>query len=266
MGQTWMRQTALNNSLLAQLAGVVSLYHHRFGVAAQEEGYYIDVKAQLSADFPKHAGSSARNPYFKSIAYLGSALEHGVLEQLQVGRPAASTVKLLQMANEKGHKIYLANKYNYSSVRPRLAGYTPEDKDDIEADLAKGAMFILPAKGNLRLKKWVGKGYIRYQTADSLKEIGMIIGGGYNGGYAGDKRPIDTGMVVNDYVPELKDKSNISHSESREPIDLVTGAYLYDRTDISLGPGEPRGLGIKRSYNSLNRNIESVLPQMSEKK
>jgi hypothetical protein len=39
IGMTWMHDTTLNEELFAQLAGVLFLKHHRFGVVAQEEGY-----------------------------------------------------------------------------------------------------------------------------------------------------------------------------------------------------------------------------------
>ena len=44
------------------------------------------------------------------------------------------------------------------------------------------------------------------------------------------------------------------HPQSNEPIDLVTGDYLYEHTDLTVGSGVyPFGLGFKRSYNSGSR-------------
>ena len=83
MGMTWMRDTTLNDNLLAQIANVLSIRHHRFGVMAQEEGYYIDVKAQQSASVSKNNDAAAVKAYFKAMNHLASALEHGGLEQMQ---------------------------------------------------------------------------------------------------------------------------------------------------------------------------------------
>ena len=54
------------------------------------------------------------------VAYFASALEHGIIEQLQNSNlVGASTVKMLQIANTNGQAIYLANSDNWSSSPER---------------------------------------------------------------------------------------------------------------------------------------------------
>ena len=124
MGQTWMEETTLNEEMLSEINDVISIRHHRFGVVAQEAGYYIDVKAQAGSHISKHNNDLAENACFRASNFLMSAMEHGVLEQLQIDRPAASTVKLFQIANSQGHKIFMANADNYSTIEPQLTGYS----------------------------------------------------------------------------------------------------------------------------------------------
>ncbi len=59
MGMSWMRDTNLNDKLLSEIAGILSVRHHRFGVVAQEQGYYIDVKAQQNASTSRTGDSDA---------------------------------------------------------------------------------------------------------------------------------------------------------------------------------------------------------------
>ena len=254
IGQTWMRQTTLNSNLLEQLSGVLRIRHHRFGIVAQEQGYYIDVKAQTSS-----TSNDSSGVFFKSSSYLGSALEHGVLEQLQINKPAASTVKLLQLANSSGAKIFKADRNNYSGIKSQLTGYSAADKSAFQTDVNNGATLILPARGNIGLEQWEGKGYINFSSVGGDREIGMIIGGGYHGGYGALRGDINTNEVRVENAPEIRDEINVDHSESKDPVDLVTGAFLFDATDLALGPDEPRGLRFRRSYNSFNKENSSGL-------
>ena len=64
VGQSWMEQTSLAGRLINRLAGVRRVTHHRFGVAAQEEGFYVDVKAQFGA-----GGSLSGDPAVSTAAF-----------------------------------------------------------------------------------------------------------------------------------------------------------------------------------------------------
>src|SRR5208283_2249779 len=59
MGATWMRNTTMNDNLLGQIQGVIDVHHHRFGIVAQESGYYIDVRAQMHAPTSVHGDNAA---------------------------------------------------------------------------------------------------------------------------------------------------------------------------------------------------------------
>jgi len=265
MGQTWMKQTTLNDDLLSSLADVVSVRHHRFGVVAQEAGYYIDVKTQVGFSVSRHGDDLAKDAFFKAGSFLQSALEHGVLEQLQVGRPAASTVKLFQIANSQSLSFYVVSSSNVARIDV-LSGYgDSEDVKALKALVEKGATLILPSSGKLGLEEWVGKAYVKFGFEDSngwpSLVMGMIIDGGYelHGGYGGTEEVVETEDVRRDYTPELTEKAEAYRPESPEPVDMVTGAYVLNRTDLSLGTGEPKGLRFARSYSSDNGFKKTVL-------
>jgi RHS repeat-associated protein len=254
MGQTWMEQTTLNSRLINQLGGVLRVAHHRFGVMAQESGYFIDVKTQISSSVSRTTASSSEGNVFKAMGYLMSALEHGVLEQLQVERPAASTVKLLSLANDAGTKIFFADAASWSSIEPQLTGYSADDMAELEQASEAGADLILPATGQISLRDWQGKGYISVVEQGGSIAMRMAIGGGYDGGYGAYRNAvIDGDAVRNDYRYELPPAADtVAHARSKDPVDMVTGAFVVDRVDLALGGGEPRGLSLARSYNSGN--------------
>ena len=80
----------------------------------------------------------------------------------------------------------------------------------------------------------------------------MVIGGGYHGGYAALLSQIiaNTVQTVEQplVTPDVQTWTVISH----EPVDLQSGAYLNEPTDLSFDP--PMGFQFTRSYNSKARN------------
>ncbi|MBW2000713.1 MAG: hypothetical protein JRJ29_22475, partial [Deltaproteobacteria bacterium] len=83
MGLTWLHVWKLSEVLMAQLAQVAYVHHHSVGVMAQEEGYYIDVKVSIVSETTIQGNEEDGWAWFRDIAGLGSAFEHGIREQLQ---------------------------------------------------------------------------------------------------------------------------------------------------------------------------------------
>ena len=252
MGQTWMRQTTLSDDLLAEIADVITIRHHRFGIMAQETGYYVDVKSQQGSNISRHGLTANANAVFRAGNFLASALEHGMLEQVQgVDRPAVSTVRLLNLANQNGDKIFSANSANWSAIRPQLAGYAPADLTTFDSRIAAGAQLVLPANGQIVFNQWRGNGYIDFQeNANGSASVGMIISGNLFGGYLTVPGSADPQLAQNNYVTPLLQNADVQTLKSQEPVDMTTGAYLYDHQDLSLGESAPKGLGFTRRYNS----------------
>jgi hypothetical protein len=134
MGLTWLYQTELATQLLAARNGMSALHHHRFGRMGQEEGLYVDVGLQQSGS---QALDGVRDDGFDNVFHLGSlfasAMEHGVIEQMQPGSSAVSTVNLLREANRTGKKLYRADSNNWSSVNTVLnsGGYPAATRTDL---------------------------------------------------------------------------------------------------------------------------------------
>ncbi len=257
IGQSWLQQTQLNQDMTNALSGQRGIWHHRFGIVGQEAGYFIDVKAQVQAILP--ARQSVGQGAFQASNLVASAMEHGVLEQLQgQSNPALSTIKLFNLNNQKGQKFFLADKGNIGVVIPKLQGYSPSDLNELTKAIAGDATLILPENGQLGLNQWKGKGYIDYRKNGNENSIGMIIGGGLNGGYGGNISTVNSAVTQASYTPLQWPAYTTPTPKAADPVDLGSGAYLNQSTDISLGGSGPRGLSLTRFYNSQQTHQDDV--------
>jgi RHS repeat-associated protein len=258
IGLSWMQQTQWAADLLAAVSDQRILAHHRFGLIAQEEGYYVDVKAQFTPVLPQSA--QAPPGAFQALGLIASAMEHGVLEQLQgAGQPALSTIKVFALNNQNGQKFFKANAGNFASIWGQLSGYSSDqpgsdDYTQLQNAINAGATLILPQNGQVTLNAWRGKGYIDYRVSGSQKSLGMIIGGGLNGGYNSHVGPVNTAVMQAKLAPQQLQPAEVVTQKAADPVDLGSGAYLNQASDLSLGGADPRGLRFTRAYNSQQVN------------
>lgn len=259
IGMTWMHDTTLNKELFAQLAGVLILNHHRFGVVAQEEGYYIDIKGQFTSTTSRHNSTAMNDAVVRCISHLDSALEHGVLEQMQVDRPSVSTVKLLQLHNATTNaKTFLVNSANFASISPLLTGYSDGDKLKFQDEVDDGGILILPSNGQIGLQEWAGTGYIDYKVKSGIQSMGMIISGDYHGGFGGYKLHLTIFDVADQINTLTLPKATDMTIPSQDPVDMASGAFLSENIDLAM-TGGPGGLALKRSYTSANNTVDGPL-------
>jgi RHS repeat-associated protein len=282
MGLSWFRQTHLERLIFAAIDNDSNAWAHRFGRMADEYngttgGYYVDVAYDFSMLVPRDAVRYPTNGHFDAITagtIVASAMEHGILEQMQSTSSspvlAASTVKLLSVGNAlpAGQNVtYLADSTNWTAganIRGQLTQYSANDLATLDARIAGGAKILLPKVGTLApqppitgVLTWKGSGYMSVNTSSGLS-VGMIIGGTYSGGYAPWTAPASPSPVLSlwDSTPSYVSATSaiVATFGSSEPIDLVTGKYYYDTTDLVLGDGAaPRGLTLARHYSGQTR-------------
>lgn len=136
--------------------------------------------------------------------------------------------------------------------------------------ISNGYKLIIPENTYTKIaadSDWSGLGYVRTKTVEGGISVGMIISGGYNGGYGAYTAPIDLDYAWNyfddywndpfgDFGTKKYDMSygwwdNFdSNPVSRDPVDMITGDFLHNNVDLTLGGEEPMGLRFSRSYNS----------------
>ncbi|PXF58032.1 MAG: hypothetical protein C4B58_08210 [Deltaproteobacteria bacterium] len=228
---------------------------------AQEAGDYIDVKTAFGSIISRHNTDDDWKAHFNARAIISSAFEHGILEQLMGSdNPCISTMKLFQIANSEGSKVFFANSGNFATVKPQLHNYSASTLNDLQFQVNSGHTLILPDDGQLGMGQWQGLGYItRYESGSSMS-LGMIIGGGYHGGYGSNPAQADPPAVNqniqtntnNNPAPSTINQQVTPHStpQSIESVDMAGGSYLYNRIDLALGGTSSLGPAFGRSYNS----------------
>ncbi len=228
---TWLAECSTADELADQLAGNVTIHHHMLGVTGQNESPYIDMPLCAVSVINKEDNSEKSNAGFFSGSGHHSAFEWGVIDQLQP-YTAVSTVKLIDISNNNSDKIFDATSSNYSAIiKPQIqANYNSYDLAFVESYINAGYRVILPEDGNLGEGSWTGTGFLAIGSSEN--QIGHIISGRLSGGYG-----TEPGTADPDNAGQSGDSGSQSnnHSQSNEPIDLVTGDYLYDHADLATG-------------------------------
>jgi len=275
MGMTWLKEVMQSDKLLCSFAGDIPVIHHNVGLMCQESWYqyswyYIDVRGGMSSFTSCSDGIMGYDSNaFKVHSLILSALEHGMLEQLcGSDKPAASTMKLFQIANANHEKVFLVNHDNYAGTLSQLTSntYSTVDLNDFQGYVNNNNVLILPANGLLTLNRWKGNGYIRrhFTSGGYLDSMWMMIGGNYYGGHSSNLEGIYS-WVVSAYsrltggANSNTDNTNSSLSnnstpdKTTDPVEMAGGSFLVDHTDLALGGVAPLGLAFSRSYTSSER-------------
>ncbi len=271
MGLNWMLQTESAEQLLARQMDILPQWHHRVGRMAQEigKGYYVDVYAETSGELSDGGTDAAsidrEDREFDLFGLFGSALEHGIIEQLQnTNLVGASTVKMLEIASTNAQTIYLASSANWTSganVSGSVANYDSTTKTGIGNLIANGYYVLLPQNGSNHVAgagSWAGYGYWAELNNSTNQDSKLAISGGYHGGYDSDPNAtVNTPVVVQggDSQPTTfaNTPTSTPNPPGADPVDMADGTFQLEHTDLSLGQSEPRGIALSRYYNGTRR-------------
>jgi RHS repeat-associated protein len=264
MGLQYALQMSSMEQMVGSQSGILPQNHHFIGRVGQEpgqSGYYFDFfmwqVGDISAGGVDAGNSNTLARAEGSINYFGSALEHGVIEQLQNSNyVAASTVKMLELGVTNGDAIYLASSTNWQTgfnVKTNLVNYRTADLTTLTALINAGDFLLLPRNGNRLINgpgSWGGFGYVDHDKPGS---DGMVVDGLFGGQIS------DLNATVNPrYV------SSAAHGQPRrrpfgvsatgaDPVDTASGGFQMNHTDLSVGKSEPRGITLGTYYNSVLR-------------
>jgi RHS repeat-associated protein len=259
IGYSWLAQGSAAADLADRLIGTKFVTHCAIGVVGQVGGPYIDMPGIFVGVSSLTSDTNRAVTAFYTTGGHGSALEWGTLDQnlskQNIG--AVSTVKLLDIANSSNLVIYDAvDATSWASIKKLLTGYTNPTANDIETKyINNGYRVILPQNGSITQGAWTGVGFLTTGTsAGGLNEIGYQISSNLKGGNTtGNISPTLVTPAVGTTTPWIPPPVQVA---SLEPVDLSSGAYLYENEDISVGStGFPHGLNFRRSYSSNNRYV-----------
>lgn len=265
MGLTYYRQQYDMDTILGNMYGIQSMNHHLFGRASQEGSFYIDVGLFRSNHGSFDINYDQADNYGGLSILFASAMEHGVLEQTQgTSSEAVSTVRLVKKANDLGKRIYRATPSNWSSVKNQLQNYSSSMKTAIGNELSSASdKALVPREGNIVVNSWVGTGYAVEGSGKGIMRISGNLNGGYN---TSNDTFYDVPLIITEYnaTPGFEISNGpfyqTSHTPlttemqySWDPVEMVSGAYVLNKTDLALGGGAPFGLQFARQYHSNRR-------------
>lgn len=272
LGLNWLLQTEMAERLLTIQTASSPQYHHRFGRMAYEPsfGYYVDVYLQFSGIF-NTTGITAQDSdrsqrAFELSAYFQSAMEHGVIEQLQSSNlVAASTIKMLQLASTNSTTIYLLTSNNWSSISGSLANY---NLSYLQGLVNTGHRLLLPQNGQIQIAgsgSWKGYGIVDKSTATDNTSMAMLISGGYQGGYSAYSYSAPSPSYISSWSYSSPSYFNVAPPSlpfftGADPVNMVDGSFTVNEPDLVVGQADPRGLSLARSYSSSRRfhNLAAV--------
>lgn len=263
IGLGWSSQFEQAIGLLGKTSGAVPIFDHSLAVFRQNQygGFGTDILSSFmeisrDGDIPKSYG--ARN----AAVILGSAMEHGILQQLYPGTDGVSTVRDIQQNNANGWKTYLATAANYPTVLAdsgnlyQWPGYGNAFNQILQS--SSTAQLIIPEDGFQRSGQLAySAGYFSLDSSTGSLAAYISLDITTNGGYTTSNGTVDP---TKDPTPKNGTQGpNGGNKESKEPIDLYTGAYVYDRADLTLGGNGAKGLSFSRHYSSDLRGGASPL-------
>jgi hypothetical protein len=258
LGLDWLRQLAWSSKLTAAHQRYVHIVHHTFALIKQETGFGVDIPS-TQVNLARNGVTADTTAFRAATVLIGSAMEHGVIEQNYPGLRAVSTVRYLRENNLLGGKTYLATSSNYNAIssEPDFSNNWSTGFRNVVFPnaLSSGNTLVIPQNGFITLDNLTGNGYLSY-NANALSAI--INPGNLKGGFATTPGYVDFSANPTPLDPTFGPDS-ISNPESAEPVDLHTGAYVYDRTDLSLGGAESRGLAFSRHYSSLSTGATTAV-------
>ncbi|NCC51863.1 MAG: hypothetical protein EOM20_11680, partial [Spartobacteria bacterium] len=266
-----LQQAYLSRQLLSKLGNVAGYSKHIIGVIGEEShlypdeqrgggfimqrhGYFVDLQNCIFAVTPKDGEIEDALAWTRSAMFMLSGLEHVMLEQSQgVEHEAVSTIKLLHLNNELGNRTYYADTNNWNLVQQGVTNYDEFKVAEIDAYIAYGYVYLLPQDAQMTAAGWDRScmGYTYYYNLETNFALAMLISGDYTNFYGGQsvESHYPFGPVQLDQYQNLS-PANWPKVESEEPVDLYTGHYMLENTDLTVGGGTPQGLQLTRSYNS----------------
>ncbi|MGK9171323.1 hypothetical protein KXR53_33840 [Inquilinus limosus] len=263
IGMAYLSQSSRVSQIYANYFGFVDVRHVAMGIAGNTGSAYVDFPAQTNTLNPAKKAITTASMLGATIGqgFFNSSLESTAVKQLQ-GKEAVSTVRMIDYANTDGTGFIEATPANWASIQPLLTNYwSAADLNDMASFLQAnpGSQVIVPQNGRRTVNNWTGGGYYQFSTANTANvRVAYKISGGYKGAWTTVTGSWSPGAVADNSQP-ANDMGSTGAVYVGDPINLLTGSFDYDHTDLTVGSGEfPFSLGLKRSYSSgdVNRATE----------
>jgi|GEM_PF-1429711 len=269
-GYSYLNQSSLLENLVQERRLIPTERYVVGGIVTAEGGLLLDFPVGLSYSSGFEGVRDAEYKRgFKTSSILLSMLEHSAVEQL-LERPdaAVSTVSgFTKFASDGGRIVRysatnLQNTFDRIAANPNVDGdFSDELFDYLVSDPEAEVLTVYAPSFTWGERETSVAAYFNSGNAR------MEINGGYNGGYALMQGPAGNVNVAN-LNAQLISRSGWAYQAdgllgavgiganaalrlfSDDPIDMGTGAFVLEATDLSFGSGYREGLTFTRQYNS----------------
>lgn len=295
LGLSYFNEVDLGDRIDSRLAQIVHIPHFSMMIASRNLVVWVDVLQRPVALDPAshtvdvrlnvHSAVSAENPananreraWFLSSGMRGSAVEHAIIEQLQLV-PAISTVQILNRAIEEGQRIFYLTSANLGIYLSELGDHSTTVVNSIIADVSAGWHIVI-SEDPVTYGQWTGSGWITFDPnsgsagyliagALNVSSMGRTINGGSNA-----YQQIELGNLrgrlnslkrFSDHLMTLfqRLKSNllfISELFTSDPINAAIGTFVYHHQDLASLGGLGIPLGFERFYASSRHSLAGPL-------
>lgn len=249
MGSELMSQLSATSKIIDSAAKSTGLIHHVVGFNGHRNAAFHNIGLSYNAVSRENISNKASGAYIMAVTH-GSALEGATIEQA-TGRPAVSTVKMIDLALERGLPTYFAASANFETeVAPNLVN-CQNGLSGIRDIIRTGRIVFLPQDCTQIYERFRGIGFVTLGGG-----IGTYISGFYNGGYGADLY----GQGDWGYPRLVRPRRTRNPEEDLDPVDLSSGHFTYSNSDLSIGEGGfPSQLAFQRTYSSGLGQVDSVL-------
>ena len=251
LAASWLAQLDAVCQLATQLSNAHCFSYHHVGVVGQQDSPVVDVPMQVASVVSNvNSATDLRRGVFSTISAASSALEGGAIEQVQAGMRGVSTVALFGLASDQATTFFEATSANFGSLP--LQNYDPSTIGDIQGELSGGGRVVLPQNGALSIDDWSGAAYLIIEDAPEGRRMGYFIDGAMKGGAGSTPGDLN--------VDEPFEPDSRCNRQAADPVDLVTGDFLHQSTDLTVGSQPyPFSLEFTKSYNSGARYLDGPL-------
>ncbi len=142
-----------------------------------EGGFYLDIGHDIHNVISNTNNTKDESAFMLQSGIYGSAMEHGVLEQV-TGIESVSTIKTFQYAAEHDIPLYMISSENIKDELDELH-VSNSVKQEITESVSAGRVVIIPAS-EMTINQWTGVGYMVLDPETYV--CGYMISGGTAGG------------------------------------------------------------------------------------
>ncbi|QBG48242.1 RHS repeat protein [Verrucomicrobia bacterium S94] len=184
---------------------------------------------------------------------ISSALEHGIWEQNQPGWLAVSSVRGIAEHCRKGGTVFRVTADNFASVEAQLSGYTSDELDSFEALLTADTECLILPDTPVSVGQWTGIIYLGVSTNGGITAALDKT----NGGAVDRSSRIGPTLINAQNLADFKEAANIRTPKGADPVDMASGNYLLEKTDLTMDG--PMPLVMKRNYSSGSADAKTAL-------